>query len=50
MKGIRLKNGVIFNVRGDKKKYYVITFAAETGYNSFYSKDIDLNLQLRFNI
>ena len=38
-KSIRLKNGVVFNVRGDKKKFYVITFAAETGYYSFYSKE-----------
>ena len=38
-RSINLKNGVIFNVRGDKKKYYVITFAAETGYYSFYSEE-----------
>ena len=38
-KSIRLKNGVIFNVRGSKKKYYVVTFVAETGYYSFYSND-----------
>jgi len=38
-KSIRLKNGVIFNVRGDKKKYYVVNFAAETGYYSIYSKE-----------
>lgn len=36
-KSIRLKNGVVFNVRGNKKKFYVINFAAETGYYSFYS-------------
>ena len=38
-KSIRLKNGVVFNTRGDNKKFYVITFAAETGYYSFYSKE-----------
>lgn len=38
-KSIKLKNGVIFNVRGNKNKFYVINFAAESGYYSFYSKD-----------
>ena len=37
-KGIKLKNGVVFNVRGDKKKFYVVNFAAESGCYSFYSK------------
>lgn len=37
-KTITLKNGVTFNVRGDKKKFYVANFAAETGYYSMYSK------------
>jgi len=38
-KKIRLKNGVIFNVRGVKKKFYVVNFAAETGYYSFSSRE-----------
>ena len=38
-KSIKLQNGVIFNTRGDKKKYYVVNFAAESGYYSFYSKE-----------
>ncbi len=37
-KSINLKNGVILNVRGNKKKFYVVNFAAETGYYCFYSK------------
>ena len=36
-KNVKLKNGVIFSVRGDKKKFYVVSFGAETGYYSFYS-------------
>lgn len=35
-KSVRLKNGVAFNVRGDKKKFYVVNFAAESGYYSIY--------------
>ena len=38
-KTITLNNGVMFNVRGDKNKYYVANFAAETGYYSIYSKE-----------
>jgi hypothetical protein len=37
-KNIRLKNGVIFSVRGNKNKFYVASFAAETGYYSFMCK------------
>ena len=37
-KSLRLKNGVVFNTRGNKNKFYVINFAAETGYYSFYCK------------
>ena len=37
-KNLTLKNGVIFKVRGEKNKFYVANFAAETGYYSFYSK------------
>jgi hypothetical protein len=37
-KTISTKNGISFNIRGDKKKIYVANFAAETGYYSFYSK------------
>jgi hypothetical protein len=33
-KGVKLKNGVWFSVRGDKNKFYVANFAAETGYYS----------------
>ena len=33
---IKLKNGIEFNTRGYKKKFYVASFAAETGYYSFY--------------
>ena len=36
---IKLKNGVIFNTRGYKNKFYVVNFASESGYYSFYSKD-----------
>jgi len=36
-KTITLKNGVIVNVRGIKDKFYVINFAASTGYYSAYS-------------
>ena len=35
-KNLKLKNGVIFKVRGNKNKFYVANFAAETGYYSFY--------------
>ena len=38
-KTISLKNGVMLNVRGNKNKFYVVNFAAETGYYSLYSKD-----------
>ena len=38
-KTLTLNNGVMFNVRGDKKRYYVVNFAAETGYYSIYSKE-----------
>lgn len=34
-KAIKLPNGVYFNVRGNKNKFYVANFAAETGYYSF---------------
>ena len=37
-KTITLKNGVTFNVRGNKKKFFVANFAAESGYYSLYSK------------
>lgn len=37
-KPIRLKNGVVFSVRGKKNLYYVINFAAETGYYSIVCK------------
>ena len=36
-KTITLKNGVIVNVRGKKDVYYVVNFAASTGYYSAYS-------------
>ena len=35
-KTITLKDSIMFNVRGDKKKYYVVNFSAETGYYSIY--------------
>lgn len=38
-KTITLNNGATFNVRGNKNKYFVANFAAETGYYSFYSKE-----------
>ena len=38
-KTVKLKNSVIFNVRGYKNKFMVVNFAAESGYYSFYSKD-----------
>ena len=38
-KGIKLKNGVMFNVRGKKNKFYVANFAAESGYYSFSSAE-----------
>ena len=38
-KTITLNNGVMFNVRGNKNKFYVANFAAETGYYSIYSKE-----------
>lgn len=38
-KTITLKNGIIFNVRGDKKRYYVANFAAENAYYSIYCKE-----------
>ena len=38
-KNIKLKDGVVFYVRGYKRKFHVINFAAETGYYSFSSKD-----------
>jgi hypothetical protein len=31
-------DGIVYNVRGDKKKFYVVNFVAETGYYSFYSE------------
>lgn len=37
-KNIKLKNGISFNVRGDKNKFYVANFAAETGYYSILCK------------
>ena len=37
-KTILVQNCVPFNVRGDKNKFYVATFAAENGYYSLYSK------------
>ena len=37
-KTLSLNNGVMFNVRGKKNKFFVADFAAETGYYSFYSK------------
>ena len=33
-KTIKIDNGISFNVRGKKNKYYVVNFAAETGYYS----------------
>lgn len=38
-KTVKLKNGIRFRVRGDNKKYYVVSFAAETGYYSAYCKN-----------
>ena len=38
-KTISLIDGVLFNVRGDNKRFYVVNFAAETGYYSLYSKE-----------
>ena len=38
-KSIQLRNGVVFNVRGYENKFYVVNFAAESGYYSFSSKD-----------
>ena len=43
-KTITLDNGVVFNVRGKKNEYYVVKFAAETGYYSFVS---DKGLKLK---
>lgn len=37
-KTIKLKNGVLFNTRGEKNKFHVVNFAAESGYYSFTSK------------
>ena len=37
-KTIELKNGVKFSVRGEKNKFYVANFAAESGYYGFYCK------------
>lgn len=34
-KTIKIKDGVLFNVRGDKNKFKVASFAAESGYYSF---------------
>ena len=34
-KSVKLKNGVVFNTRGEKNKFYVVNFAAESGYYSF---------------
>ena len=31
-------NGVMFHVKGEKNKFYVVNFAAENGYYSFYCK------------
>lgn len=42
-KTISLKNGVMFNVRGEKNTFYVANFAAENGYYSIYCKQ-GLNL------
>ena len=33
-----LKNGIAFWTRGEKRKFYVAAFAAESGYYSFYCK------------
>ena len=37
-KDIKLRNRVKVNVRGEKHKFYVVNFVAETGYYSFYCK------------
>lgn len=34
-KSINVKDNVLFNVRGEKNKFYVANFAAESGYYSF---------------
>lgn len=34
-KTLKINNGINFNVRGKKNKFYVVSFAAETGYYSF---------------
>ncbi len=36
MRTIKLNSGTVLNVRGDKKRYYVATFAADSGYYSLY--------------
>lgn len=38
-KTVTLKNGVVFNLKGKKKTYYIANFSAETGYYSIYSKE-----------
>lgn len=43
-KTIKLKNGVIFNTKGDKNKITAANFAAESGYYSIYSSK-GLNLK-----
>jgi hypothetical protein len=37
-KTIRINNGINFNVRGNENKFYVVNFAAETGYYSISCK------------
>lgn len=36
LKDVTLKNGIEFCVRGDKRKFYVANFSAESGYYSIY--------------
>lgn len=38
-KTVKLKNGIVFNVRGNKKIFHVANFASESGYYSFYSNE-----------
>ena len=33
------RDNVLFNVRGDKKNFYVVTFATKSGYYSMYSEE-----------
>ena len=38
-KTVKIKNGISFNVRGKRNKFFVVNFAAESGYYSIMSKN-----------